>query len=196
MFHSWGFMHFTLGLALGLDLRAAPALRPRGGAGARRGARRRRADRRPGDAAADHGADEETRNKYDLPSLRVTAVSGSALPGELAIRWMDAFGDNLYNLYGSTEVAWASIATPEDMRAAPGTAGRAAARDRRQALRRGRQGGPAGRDRPDLRRQRDVLRGLHRRRRQGRHRRPALVRRRRPLRRATAASSSTAATTR
>ena len=37
---------------------------------------------------------------------------------------MDEFGDNLYNLYGSTEVAWASIATPEDMRAAPGTAGK------------------------------------------------------------------------
>ena len=30
----------------------------------------------------------------------------------------------LYNLYGSTEVAWATIATPEDLRAAPGTAGR------------------------------------------------------------------------
>jgi fatty-acyl-CoA synthase len=37
---------------------------------------------------------------------------------------MDHFGDVLYNLYGSTEVAWATIATPEDMRAAPGTAGR------------------------------------------------------------------------
>jgi fatty-acyl-CoA synthase len=37
---------------------------------------------------------------------------------------MDLFGDNLYNLYGSTEVAWATIATPEDLRAAPGTAGR------------------------------------------------------------------------
>ena len=37
---------------------------------------------------------------------------------------MDAFGDTLYNLYGSTEVAWASIATPADMRAAPGTAGK------------------------------------------------------------------------
>ena len=36
---------------------------------------------------------------------------------------MDAFGDVLYNLYGSTEVAWASIATPADLRAAPGTAG-------------------------------------------------------------------------
>jgi fatty-acyl-CoA synthase len=37
---------------------------------------------------------------------------------------MDRFGDILYNLYGSTEVAWATIATPEDLRAAPGTAGR------------------------------------------------------------------------
>ena len=37
---------------------------------------------------------------------------------------MDTFGDVLYNLYGSTEVAWATIATPEDLRAAPGTAGR------------------------------------------------------------------------
>jgi fatty-acyl-CoA synthase len=37
---------------------------------------------------------------------------------------MDTFGDNLYNLYGSTEVAWATIATPRDLREAPGTAGR------------------------------------------------------------------------
>jgi fatty-acyl-CoA synthase len=47
------------------------------------------------------------------------------LPGELASRVMDAFGDVLYNLYGSTEVAWATIATPADMRTAPGTAGKA-----------------------------------------------------------------------
>ena len=37
---------------------------------------------------------------------------------------MDHFGENLYNLYGSTEVAWATIATPEDLREAPGTAGK------------------------------------------------------------------------
>jgi len=54
----------------------------------------------------------------------VTAASGSALPGELASEWMDHFGENLYNLYGSTEVAWATIATPDDLRAAPGTAGK------------------------------------------------------------------------
>jgi len=50
--------------------------------------------------------------------------SGSALPGELALRWMDTFGDNLHNMYGSTEVSVTSIALPEELRAAPGTAGR------------------------------------------------------------------------
>ena len=67
---------------------------------------------------------EETRARYDLSSLKAVAASGSALPGDLALDWMDAVGDTLYNLYGSTEVAWASIATPADMRAAPGTAGK------------------------------------------------------------------------
>jgi fatty-acyl-CoA synthase len=66
----------------------------------------------------------QTVARYRTATLRVVALSGSALPGELAIRAMDALGDVLYNLYGSTEVAWASIATPEDLRAAPGTAGR------------------------------------------------------------------------
>ena len=37
---------------------------------------------------------------------------------------MDRFGDDLYNIYGSTEVAYASIATPEDLRADPTSAGR------------------------------------------------------------------------
>jgi fatty-acyl-CoA synthase len=60
----------------------------------------------------------------DTGALRVIAASGSALPGELATKVMDAFGDVLYNLFGSTEVAWATVATPADLRAAPGTAGR------------------------------------------------------------------------
>ena len=60
----------------------------------------------------------------DLSSLRIVASSGSALPGPLALRWMDAAGDNLYNLYGSTEVGQVAIATPADLRAAPDTAGR------------------------------------------------------------------------
>jgi acyl-CoA synthetase (AMP-forming)/AMP-acid ligase II len=123
LFHSWGFSHFVLGLPLAATMIL-----------------RRRFD--PEDAiraVAQHRAEtlvvvpvmmqrildlpEEVRSRYDLSCLRVTAASGSALPGELASKWMDEFGDNLYNLYGSTEVAWATIATPEDMRAAPDTAG-------------------------------------------------------------------------
>ena len=66
----------------------------------------------------------EVTDRYDTSSLEVVFSSGSALPGSLATEWMDRFGDNLYNMYGSTEVAVATIATPEDLRAAPGTAGR------------------------------------------------------------------------
>jgi fatty-acyl-CoA synthase len=124
MFHSWGFAHFTLALPLASTL-----------------VLRRKFD--PEDtlrAVAHHRATAlalvpvmlqrildlgpETIARYDLHSLEVIALSGSALPGDLATRTMDLFGDVLYNLYGSTEVAWATIATPEDLRAAPGTAGR------------------------------------------------------------------------
>jgi fatty-acyl-CoA synthase len=44
----------------------------------------------------------------------------------MAIRFMDEHGDILYNLYGSTEVASATIARPADLRRAPGTSGRPA----------------------------------------------------------------------
>ena len=82
--------------------------------------------------------DDEILDRYDLSSVRAVPVSGSALPGAISDRWMDHFGENLYNLYGSTEVAWATIATPRDLREAPGTVGPPAARQRRADLRRGR----------------------------------------------------------
>ncbi|WP_116247620.1 AMP-binding protein [Nocardiopsis sp. FIRDI 009] len=66
----------------------------------------------------------EVRARYDTSSLRVVACSGSALSPRLITEFMDEFGDVLYNLYGSTEVSWATIATPEDMRRSPSTAGR------------------------------------------------------------------------
>jgi fatty-acyl-CoA synthase len=66
----------------------------------------------------------ERVDEVDTSSLRIVASSGSALPASLALAWMDRLGDHLYNLYGSTEVGQATIATPEDLRAAPGTAGR------------------------------------------------------------------------
>jgi acyl-CoA synthetase (AMP-forming)/AMP-acid ligase II len=67
---------------------------------------------------------DETLDRYRLSGLRAVASSGSALPGDLPTRWMDRFGENLYSIYGSTEIAWASIASPQDLREAPGTAGR------------------------------------------------------------------------
>ena len=62
--------------------------------------------------------------EHDLSALRIIASSGSQLSAALATQAMDAFGDVVYNLYGSTEVAWATIATPQDLRDAPGCAGR------------------------------------------------------------------------
>ena len=63
----------------------------------------------------------------DTSSLRIVACSGSALPATVATAWMDRFGENLYNVYGSTEIGQATLATPDDLRSAPGTAGRAIA---------------------------------------------------------------------
>jgi len=70
------------------------------------------------------GLDEETRGRYDTSSLRVIVCSGSSLSPVLAAAVMDAFGDILYNFYGSTETGWATMAGPSDLRAAPGTVGR------------------------------------------------------------------------
>jgi acyl-CoA synthetase (AMP-forming)/AMP-acid ligase II len=67
---------------------------------------------------------EEMDPKPDTSSLRIIFLSGSALGADLAVRSMEAFGPVVYNLYGSTEVAYATIATPEDLRAEPATAGK------------------------------------------------------------------------
>jgi fatty-acyl-CoA synthase len=67
---------------------------------------------------------EERIAATDLSALRIIASSGAQLEAALATKTMDTFGDVLYNLYGSTEVAWATIADPSDMRAAPGCVGK------------------------------------------------------------------------
>ena len=124
LFHTWGFAHLALGMLLGTTA-----------------VLRRRFD--PEDCLRvmqDEGCHsvvvipvmlqrimalpQETLDSYDLSTVQVVSSSGSALPGDLATAWMDEFGDNLYSTYGSTEVAYGSIATPADLRAAPTTAGR------------------------------------------------------------------------
>jgi fatty-acyl-CoA synthase len=61
---------------------------------------------------------------YDTSSLKAIFVAGSALTPELSNRVQDTFGDVLYNIYASTECGFGTIATPDELRKAPGTAGR------------------------------------------------------------------------
>jgi fatty-acyl-CoA synthase len=68
---------------------------------------------------------EEIRRR-DLASLRVLFCSGSQLPADVAMRTMNLLGDVIYNLYGSTEVSVATLATPADVRAAPSSVGKPA----------------------------------------------------------------------
>jgi fatty-acyl-CoA synthase len=63
-------------------------------------------------------------DRAEMSDLRVIASSGSALGSRLTTDVLEAFGPVLYNLYGSTEVAAATIAGPDDLLAAPNTAGR------------------------------------------------------------------------
>ena len=65
------------------------------------------------------------RARHDSSSLRAVASAGAPLAPDVATAFMDAFGDVLFNLYGSTETGFASWAGPADLRAAPGTVGRA-----------------------------------------------------------------------
>ncbi len=67
---------------------------------------------------------EEVRERNPMPYLRTVISSGDRLDPTLGQRFMDAYGDILYNGYGSTEVGIGALATPADLRAAPETVGR------------------------------------------------------------------------
>ncbi len=67
---------------------------------------------------------EDKIKERDLSSLKIIFISGSALGAELAERALEAFGPVIYNLYGSTEIAYATIATPEDLKADSSTVGK------------------------------------------------------------------------
>lgn len=64
------------------------------------------------------------RAGQDTSSLKVLCSGASALTPALADRATAAFGHVLYNGYGSSEVGMATLATPDDLRDAPGTVGR------------------------------------------------------------------------
>jgi fatty-acyl-CoA synthase len=124
LFHTWGWAHLALAMLMGSTIVLRRKFDPEGCL----------------KAVTDERCDslvvipvmlqrmlqlpEDTLRSYDLSHVKVVAASGSALPGDLGTNWMDHFGDHLYNIYGSTEVAWATIAQPQDLRDAPGTAGK------------------------------------------------------------------------
>ena len=66
---------------------------------------------------------ETMDTKPDLSSLRIVFVSGSQLGAELAQRALKDLGPVVYNLYGSTEIAFATIARPKDLEKNPATVG-------------------------------------------------------------------------
>ncbi len=126
LFHAWGLSHLGFALGLSSTVILAPGFAPEATLA----------------MIEQHAADvlvvvpvmlrrildlgDEVLKRYDTSSLRVIASSGSALGGPLARAVLARFGPVLYNLYGSTEVAVATIATPADLLAAPSTVGRPA----------------------------------------------------------------------
>jgi len=66
---------------------------------------------------------EKTEIKPDLSSLRIVFVSGSQLGAELATRALNDIGPVIYNMYGSTEIAFATIAGPKDLELNSATVG-------------------------------------------------------------------------
>ncbi|MHC1562469.1 AMP-binding protein [Actinomycetospora sp. C-140] len=124
LFHTWGFAAFQIGALMGSTLIL-----------------RRKFD--PEDALAQLAQhrctamfavpvmlqrmlelDDDVKARYDTSALVTVTATGSTMPPAKVTEFLETFGDKLYMLYGSTEVSWASIAKPEELRSQPGTAGR------------------------------------------------------------------------
>ena len=124
LFHTWGWAHWALAMLLGSTIVLRRKFDP---AGCLTTVEEERCDSLvviPVMLQRILQLPQDELDKHDLSRVKVVAASGSALPGDLGTTWMDQYGDTLYNIYGSTEVAYATVATPEDLRAAPGTAGK------------------------------------------------------------------------
>ncbi len=123
LFHSLGFVNAVVGVGLGSTLVLRRRFSPEQ---VLRDIRERRATVLIGVPimlARILDALEASDPRADVSSLRVVLVAGSQLGATLARRALAQLGDVLYNLYGSTEVAFATIAEPEHLRRAPDTVG-------------------------------------------------------------------------
>jgi acyl-CoA synthetase (AMP-forming)/AMP-acid ligase II len=67
---------------------------------------------------------DEVRSRFSGRSLRFVTAAGSRMRPDVVTRFMDQFGDVVYNNYNATEVGVIALAGPEDLRAAPETAGK------------------------------------------------------------------------
>src|SRR4051794_14447727 len=123
LFHQWGFAWFQLGMLLGSTLVLRPKFKPEDALETIQEEGVHTAVMVPVMTQRILDLGDEKIAGYDTSSLTTICLSGSALPPAQAEKLLDTFGDVVYSLYGSTEVAWAAIAGPEDLRERPGTAG-------------------------------------------------------------------------
>lgn len=123
LFHTWGFAHLALSMLLGSTVVLQRRFDPESCLRVLQQERCESVVVIPVMLQRILALPAMTLEQHDLSRVEVVASSGSALPGDLARIWMDRFGDHLYSTYGSTEVAYVSIARPADLRAAPSSAG-------------------------------------------------------------------------
>jgi fatty-acyl-CoA synthase len=123
MFHALGIAHMALGLALGSTLVVRRRFDPEETLDS---IERNRASALivvPVMLQRMLDLGDEVVSQHDLSSLKVVFVGGSQFGIELCKRSIKAFGPVVYNLYGSTEVSYATIATPDDLAEEPGCVG-------------------------------------------------------------------------
>ena len=122
-FHAWGLSHLMLGIARCATTVTARRFDPAATLAAIAAHRARVLVVVPVMLQRIVALEPATTAAVDTSSLQVVAASGSALGGRLATETLERFGPVLYNTYGSTEVALASIADPEQLRCHPTTVG-------------------------------------------------------------------------
>lgn len=124
MYHAFGYSQMQVSISLGCTLIVERSFSPQRVAAAVTAHRPSSLVLAPVMLRRLLGELEQSLNRYDLSSLAVVLVPGAALDLELVRRAQVSLGPVLYNVYGSTEAAYAAVATPEDLRVAPGCAGR------------------------------------------------------------------------
>jgi fatty-acyl-CoA synthase len=123
MFHALGYLHATIAMFLGSTLVLRRRFKPPTVLADIEKHRATAVVVVPVMLARMLDALEKMETRPDLSSLRIVFVSGSQLGAELATRTLKDLGPVVYNMYGSTEVSFATIARPEDLEFNPSTAG-------------------------------------------------------------------------